>query len=181
MPISWLFALYLVERLYELRLAKRNQQQLEARGGRELYPESYRAIVAVHLLFWPALLAESWPWRVPLDLLTGCCLAALALLMALRYWCIVTLGPFWNTRVVILPGARLTRSGPYRWLRHPNYLVVTLEFIFLPLLMRAPYTLVLFSLLNGLVLRHRIAREEMALKEAAGCGDNRCIETPPFP
>jgi methyltransferase len=93
--------------------------------------------------------------------------------MGLRYWCILTLGVFWNTRILVLPGAAAVRRGPYRFLRHPNYLVVTLEFALLPLLMRAPFTLVVFSLANLAVLRRRIRFEEQALREETDWGKGR--------
>jgi methyltransferase len=165
MSLWWIFAFYALERGLEVVIAGRNRRQLLARGGVELYPQSFRLIVLLHSLFALALLFEAHPWRVPFDALTIACLSALLLLQALRYWCIVSLGPFWNTRIIVLPGASVRRSGPYRWLRHPNYLVVILEFVFLPLLMRAPVTLIVFSLANLLVLRRRIALEERALRE----------------
>lgn len=165
MSLWWVFGFYFLERLFELRLAARNRRLLLARGGREFFPETYRTIVVLHTLFFAALLAESYPWRVPPDPLTLFCLAALALLMALRYWCIATLGAHWNTRIVVLPGSAVVRKGPYRLIRHPNYLVVVLEFALLPLLCRAPITLVIFSLANLVVLRRRIGFEERALRE----------------
>jgi len=165
MSLWWVFAFYALERLCELRLAARNRRVIITRGGREFFAETYRELVLLHTLFFAALLAESYPWRVPLDLLTLFCLAALALLMALRYWCIASLGAHWNTRIVVLPGAAAVRRGPYRFLRHPNYLVVVLEFALLPLLCRALVTLIVFSLANLLVLRRRIGFEERALGE----------------
>lgn len=166
MSLWWVFAFYILERGAEVLIAGRNRRRLLARGGRELHPWSFRAIVLLHSLFALSLLVEAHPWQVPIDSLTIGCLFALLLLQLLRYWCIVSLGPFWNTRIIVLPGAAVCRGGPYRWLRHPNYLVVVLEFIFLPLLMRAPVTLVVFSLANLLVLRRRIALEEQSLWEA---------------
>jgi methyltransferase len=165
MSLWWIFAFYFAERLFELWLAARNRRILLARGGREFYPETFRSLVWLHSLFFAALLLESYPWLVPLDRLTLFCLAGLALLMGLRYWCILTLGVHWNARILVLPGAPAVRRGPYRLLKHPNYLAVTLEFALLPLLMRAPLTLVVFSLANLAVLRQRIALEEQALRE----------------
>ncbi len=163
MSLWWLFAILAEQRLVELRLAARNRARLLARGGREFYPESYRNIFCLHLLFYLALLLESYPWRIPFDLLTWLTLAVLVLLQLLRYWCIVSLGDFWNTRIILLPGGQVVRKGPYRFLRHPNYLVVILEFFCIPLLARAPLTLLIFSLVNLVLLRQRIRLEERAL------------------
>jgi len=170
MSLWWVFGFYFLERFFELGLAVRNSRLLLARGGREFYPETFKELVLLHTLFFAALLAESFPWRVPLDRLTLFSLAALALLMALRYWCILTLGVFWNARILVLPGAKAVRRGPYRFLRHPNYLAVTLEFAVLPLLMRAPLTLIVFSLANLVILRRRIRFEEQALRECTDWG-----------
>lgn len=164
MSLWWIFGFYFAERGFELRLARRNRRRLLARGGLEIAPETYRTLVVLHLAFFAVLLIESHPWRIPLDPLTFVCLAVLALSMLLRYWCIATLGEFWNTRIVVLPGAKAKRGGPYRFLRHPNYLAVTLEFAALPLLARAPVTLFLFTIANLAVLRRRIALEEKALR-----------------
>ena len=125
--------------------------------------------MALHASFLAALAVEGYPWRVPADGRTWACLGALAALMAGRYWCIASLGGHWNTRIVVVPGAPRVRRGPYRWLPHPNYLVVALEFLALPLLLRAPVTLAVFFPLNLLLLRQRIRLEERALAEA-GCG-----------
>ena len=171
MSLWWIFGFYFGERLFELLIAGRNRRRMEARGGREFHPESYRTIVLLHTLFFASLLAESFPWRAPLDSLTLFCLIFLILLQGLRYWCIVSLGDYWNTRIILVPGAEARRRGPYRFLRHPNYLVVTLEFAVIPLLMRAPLTLVVFSLANLVVLRQRIRLEEEALREFTDYGE----------
>lgn len=170
MSLWWIFGFYFGERLFELLLARRNFRRLKARGGREFHPETYPTVVGLHVLFFASLLAESFPWRVPLDPLTFFCLILLVLLQALRYWCIASLGEYWNTRIILVPGAEARRRGPYRFLRHPNYLAVTLEFAVLPLLMRAPLTLVVFSLANLLILRQRIRLEEAALREFTNYG-----------
>ena len=161
----WIFGVVALQRLYELRHSRRNQRKLEAIGGREHHPESFRNVAALHGLFLTALLVESYPWRLPVDGRTVFCLAALALLSGLRYWCISALGDYWNVRIVVVPGAAAIRTGPYRYLRHPNYLAVALEFLFLPLLLRAPVTLAVFLLPGLLVLRQRIRLEEQALRE----------------
>ena len=168
--LAWVPPVVAAQRLGELLLCRRNRLRLLARGGREVRPDTYKTMVALHALFLLFLGVESYPWRVPADILTWGCLAALGAVTALRYWVIDSLGEYWNTRVVVVPGARLVRTGPYRLLRHPNYLVIVLEFLLLPLLMRAPVTLVLFSLANLAALRRRIRIEEAALAETASAG-----------
>src|SRR5512139_3259736 len=163
-PMGWLVPVLTAQRLLELRLSARNRRRLLSRGGREVRPETYRTMVALHALFLVSLALESFPWRVPMDFRTAGCLFALAAVTFLRYWAIACLGEYWNTRVVVVPGCRVARSGPYRFLRHPNYLVIVLEFLILPLLMRAPGTLLLFSLANVAVLHQRIRIEEDALR-----------------
>jgi peptide/nickel transport system substrate-binding protein len=176
--LAWVAPVVAAQRLWELWLCRRNRRRLLARGGREVRPDTYRTMAALHLLFLVSLSLESYPWRVPADVRTWACLAALAAVTALRYWAISSLGEHWNTRVVVVPGARLVRSGPYRFLRHPNYLVIVLEFLLLPLLMRAPATLVVFSLANLAVLRQRIRIEEAALAEFAGHRLLACLLLP---
>ena len=165
MSLWWVFAFLLVERLFELRVAAKNRRILLLRGGQEFFPESYRIIVWMHLLFLVCLILESYPWLVPVDGLTLFCLSGVLLLQLVRYWCVYSLKEFWNTRIILVPGARVIRCGPYRFMRHPNYLVVTLEFAILPLLARAPLTLLVFSVANLFVLRRRIILEEQALRE----------------
>jgi methyltransferase len=107
--------------------------------------------LAVFLLI-PADRAPSWPL-----------LAVFVLLQAARIWVVATLGPYWTTRVLSLPGAPLVRRGPYRWVRHPNYLIVTAEIAVLPLAFDAWAIAIAFSLANALLLYHRIGIEEGAL------------------
>ncbi|NIQ97144.1 MAG: hypothetical protein GWO11_01310 [Desulfuromonadales bacterium] len=161
----WILGFLIMERLFELVLARRNRRKMIDRGGREYFPETYRHIVILHVAFFVALIVESWPWRIPVDALTLFGLILLALTMTLRYWCIVTLKEHWNTRIIVVPGTEPIRKGPYRFLRHPNYLAVTLEFAVIPLLLRAPLTLIVFCVLNLGILRRRIALEEEALGE----------------
>ena len=165
MSLWWVFALLLVERLFELWLAAKNRRILLQRGGREFFPESYRIIVWTHLLFLAILILESYPWFVPIDNLTLVCLSSVLLLQLMRYWCVCSLKEYWNTRIILVPGAKVRRSGPYRFMRHPNYLVVTLEFAILPVLARAPITFMVFTIANLFVLRRRIILEEQALRE----------------
>jgi methyltransferase len=169
--MAWVVPAVSAQRIAELWLSRRNRLRLLARGGREVRPETYRTMVALHVLFLASLAWESHPWRVPLDARSWGCFAALLVVTALRYWSIASLGEYWNTRVIVVPGARVVRRGPYRILRHPNYLVIVLEFLLFPLLLRAPVTLLLFTIANLAVLRQRIRIEEEALREATDYAD----------
>jgi methyltransferase len=84
----------------------------------------------------------------------------------LRWWCIAVLGRQWNTRVIVVPGLRLVAGGPYRWMRHPNYVAVVAEGIALPLVHTAWVTAVVFTVLNIPLLAVRIRAEEAALTSA---------------
>ena len=83
----------------------------------------------------------------------------------MRIWCLTSLGKFWNTKIIILPGADVVIKGPYKFIRHPNYLIVTTELLVLPLLFSAYFTAIVFSILNIWMLSVRIPTEERALKE----------------
>ena len=171
MSFAWILAVLLLQRVGELALCRRNRGALIARGGKEFYPETYPAMVALHTCFFLSLAWESYPWRIPLDTRTTVCLAGLVAVTALRYASIATLGGRWTTRIVAVPGSNIVRSGPYRIFRHPNYLVIVLEFLLFPLLLRAPFTLVAFSLANVPLLRQRIRLEEKVLREITDYGE----------
>ncbi|MGE5664285.1 MAG: isoprenylcysteine carboxyl methyltransferase family protein [Deltaproteobacteria bacterium] len=171
MSFAWVIPVIVIQRLFELRLSERHRSALLARGGREYHAETFPAMVALHVLFLASLAVESYPWRFPLDAVTWGCLAALAVVTAGRYWVIASLGEYWNVRIVVVPGAAVRRAGPYRFMRHPNYLVIVLEFLLLPLLMRAPVTLVVFSTANLFVLGERIRLEEKVLRELTDYGE----------
>lgn len=165
MSLLWVFAYLGLERLLELYVSRKHRQALEAVGGREYYPETFFRMAALHALFLVALFWESYPWRIPTDPFHGALLAFFVLLQGMRYWCILSLGDAWNTRIVLVPGGSVQKRGPYLLLAHPNYLVVTLEFITLPLLMHAPWTFLVFFPANLLILRQRIRLEERALRQ----------------
>ncbi len=171
MSFAWVLAVLVLQRMGELALCRRNRRSLIARGGRECFPETYPAMVALHAGFLLSLAWESYPWRIPLDARTIACLAGLAAVTALRYASIAALGERWTTRIVVVPGSKVVRDGPYRFLRHPNYIAIVLEFLLVPLLLRAPFTLVAFSLANVPVLRKRVRLEEKVLREVTDYGN----------
>jgi methyltransferase len=112
--------------------------------------------------------AEVWllqrPWKIEVAVVAS---LLLVVALGLRWWTLATLGARWTTRVVVVPGEHLVKTGPYRWLRHPNYLAVVVEIAAIPMIHSAWLTAVIFSAANLAILRHRIAAEERALREFA--------------
>jgi methyltransferase len=146
-------------RLVELLHAHRNTKALIRRGGIEIGARHYPLFILLHtawlaslFLFVPADARFSWPW-----------LALLLLMQAARLWCILSLGPWWTTRIITVPGAPLVRRGPYRFIRHPNYAVVVVEIAALPMVFGAWRIALIFSLLNAALLAWRIHVEGRAL------------------
>ena len=159
-----------MQRLAELRYSRRNERRLRARGAVERGRGHYPAMVAIHTLWLVSTLVEgllrgpeppAW-WPVPL--------AAFLLVQPLRYWAILSLGENWNVRVLLVPGTRLVRSGPYRLFPHPNYVVVAVEVASFPLIFGAWATALVFSALNAAFLYVRIREENRALRDLAGSG-----------
>lgn len=147
-----------LERLAELWLARRNTRALLAQGALEFSPGHYPLIVLLHA-FWLAGLWW-WGWQQPLNMAW---LAIFILLQILRVWVLTTLGPRWTTRIIVQPGLSLVASGPYRWISHPNYVVVVGEIAVLPLCVGLSVYALVFSLANAAVLAIRIRAENAAL------------------
>lgn len=156
-----ILAFVTVQRIAELVLARRNTRRLIAKGAVEAAPAHYPAIVAVHAAWLIALwaFAPTRPPDIPL-------LIVFAMLQAARVWVIATLGERWTTRILILPGAPLIRSGPYKFSSHPNYIVVAAEILVLPLVFGLIGVALVFSALNALILWVRINAENSALRYA---------------
>lgn len=151
--------LVVIQRLGELVLANRNTQKLRAQGALEFGADHYPLIVFLHgfwllAVLWllPADLHIAWPW-----------LSAFLLLEFARVWVIASLGPYWTTRVISLPGTPLVRRGPYRYVRHPNYMVVAGEILALPMAFGEWKVALGFSIANAVLLFWRIRVEEGAL------------------
>lgn len=162
------------ERVVELRVSNRNAAWSLRNGGVEHGRGHYPAMVLLHSGFLVACFAEAWLLDRPfwpalgLPLLLGA-----GLLQALRWWCIKTLGDRWNTRVIVVPGLPRIDFGPYRLLRHPNYLVVVLEGLVLPLIHNSWLTAGAFTVLNAVLLRTRIQAENRALDAMEQAGTDR--------
>ena len=162
--VRWIVLLVALERLAELIHGERNTRRLLAEGARIVGDGHYPLLVAVHA----GWLAALWMF-VPRDAEVNIPLLALFLLLqAARLWIILSLGPYWTTRIVTLPGRPLVRRGPYRWVRHPNYLLVSAEIAVLPLAFGAWEIALVFSLLNATALTVRIRAEDRALADRRG-------------
>ncbi|MFC5835627.1 isoprenylcysteine carboxyl methyltransferase family protein [Nonomuraea insulae] len=163
-PYALLIGLVVLERLAELVVARRNLAWARSRGGVEYGRRHYPWIVAAHVALLVAAPAEVWLLGRPfLPALGWPMLAVVVLAQGLRWWCVGTLGRQWNTRVVVVPGLPLVSRGPYRWLRHPNYVAVVAEGIALPLVHTAWLTAAAFTVANAVLLTVRIRVEERAL------------------
>lgn len=162
---AWLIGFLLVQRLAELVLARRNTARLRAEGAVEFGAGHYPVMVTLHAAWWLALAWFGHDRPVNLGWL-----ALFVLLQAARVWVIASLGGRWTTRVMVLPGAEVVARGPYRWLKHPNYLVVALEIAVVPLALGLPGVALTFTLANAALLAWRIRLENRALAWSAGAG-----------
>ena len=157
-----ILGLVTLQRLGELVLARRNTDRLRAQGAYEVAAGHYPLIVALHGAWlaglWYLVVHDgadtvSWPW-----------LGVFVILQALRVWVIATLGPRWTTRIIVLPGAPLVASGPYRFVSHPNYCIVAAEILVLPLVFGLVWYGIVFSAVNAVVMWIRICAEAAALR-----------------
>ncbi|WP_426438218.1 isoprenylcysteine carboxyl methyltransferase family protein [Bradyrhizobium genosp. P] len=155
---SVILTLVTLQRLGELVLSRHNTSRLLARGAIEVGANHYPLIVSVHAAWLIAL----WVWGRDQDV-NMAALAAYLALQGLRVWILATLGPRWTTRIIVLPGAPLVASGPYRYLPHPNYAVVVGEIALLPLALHLPWPALIFTVLDLAVLAVRIRVETRVL------------------
>lgn len=164
------------ERLAEMVVARRNAAWSFAHGGVEHGRSHWPFMVLLHIGLLVGCLAEVWLLDRPfLPWLGWPMLALVVAAQGLRWWCITTLGPQWNARVIVVPGMPRVTAGPYRWFRHPNYVAVVVEGVALPLVHTAWVTAVAFTLLNTVILTMRLRAEEaaLALLEAPGTAPGR--------
>lgn len=167
-PYTLLVLLVAFERLIELNTARRNTEWSLARGGREHGAGHYPAMVLLHTGLLAGCLAEVHYGGRPFVAALGWpMLGLVAAAQLLRWWCVGTLGPRWNTRVIVVPGLPLVDRGPYRLLRHPNYAAVAVEGAALPLVHGAWITALCFTALNAPWLVVRLRCENAALGAAA--------------
>jgi len=162
-----------LQRLIELLIARYNTRRLLEEGAKEHGARHYPVIVVLHMA-WLASLVIFVPYNAPLNWLL---LAVFVVLQLARVWVLMSLGRYWTTRIITVPDEPLVRRGPFRWVSHPNYMVVEAEIIVVPLIAGAWELAVVFGALNALVLAWRIRLEEQALaprrNQANGSGRTR--------
>jgi methyltransferase len=156
-----------LQRLLELCLSCRNERRARARGAIERGAGHYKPLVATHASWLVSTFVEGAVRGPELPAFWPVPLALFLLVQPLRYWAVFSLGDKWNTRILVVPGAKLVRRGPYRYLKHPNYVVVAVEILTFPLIFGAWITALVFSILNATLLYVRIKEENRALVELA--------------
>lgn len=159
-----LYLCIIMQRLIELVIAKSNENWMKKRGGIETGQEHYKWFVIVHCLFFVAIYLEAWLFGREDFSVNYILLSIFLLTQFLRAWCIVSLGRFWNTKIIVLPRVALIRKGPYKYVKHPNYIIVGIELLVIPLLFGAYLTAVIFPIIHLVLLKIRIPNEEKALR-----------------
>ncbi len=152
------------ERIIELIISARHARWAFARGGTEAGAAHYPAMAAFHTLFILSCAGEAIIFKRTFSATLGwIALGGALFAQAMRYWAVAALGRRWNTRIIVLPEVAPVASGPYRFLRHPNYLAIVIEMICVPMIYGCWITAVVFSAGNAMLLRVRIKAEESAL------------------
>ena len=152
----------IIQRLSELYIARGNEKWLRSQGAVEYGKEHYPFIVALHTLFIISIIVEYiLRGNTPIDFVF---LILFALLLLFKFWALSSLGKYWNTKIYHIPGVALVNKGPYKFLKHPNYMVVVSEIAIIPLAFHLYYTAIIFTLLNAVMLTVRIKEENKILK-----------------
>lgn len=164
----WAIFIYLVvQRLVEVNIAKRNERWLKVHGGVERGEGHYKWFIIVHTLFFLSILLEVYIRKAPIQNPGLVILTLFILTQVLRVWCITSLGKFWNTKIIVSPNYPLIQKGPYKYISHPNYVVVGIELFIIPIMFQAYLTSIIFPILHIILLLIRIPAEERALREAS--------------
>ena len=165
--MSTLFIIFIfflaIQRIIELRLAKKNEEIVREEGAVEYDSEGYKYIVYMHIAFFISLILEKYLLSRGFNALSLLFFIIFIVTQLLRYWAITSLGKYWNTKILVVPDIELVKRGPYKYLRHPNYLAVITEIAVIPLIFSCYITCIIFSILNFLTLLRRIRIEEDAL------------------
>jgi len=162
MTVFIIFICFLIlQRLFELFIAKQNEKWLLAQGAVEYGKEHYPYMVAMHTLFIISVMAEYF-WRGTYQV-NYVLLVSFFVLISLKVVIISTLGTYWNTKIFKIPGSRPVANGIYKYVKHPNYIIVICEIAIIPLTFQLYYTAVIFTVLNAIMLTIRIKKENEVL------------------
>ncbi len=161
----FIFAVVVIQRLVELIISKQNEKWLLAHRAVEYGASHYKYIVIMHTCFFLSLITEFnlSDRGKELNILNYSFLVFFILLQFGRIWVLASLGKFWNTKIFRIKGVELVKKGPYKFFKHPNYIIVILEILILPLIFNLYYTAIIFTVLNALMLSVRIKEENKAL------------------
>lgn len=159
--VTWVLVYIVIQRLGELVHANRNTRRLLSEGGEEYGEDHYHYFIFLHSA-WIAVIALLVD---PLHEIHPAMLVLFVATQLLRIWTLASIGRWWTTRIISAPHFDRVKRGPYRYIRHPNYLVVVLEVAIVPLMLGLPAVALLFSVLNAILLRHRISVENAVLGE----------------
>lgn len=159
--VTWVMVYIVVQRLTELIYANRNTARLLSEGGAEHGADHYQYFIFLHSA-WIAIIALMVD---PQHIIHPAMLAIFVASQILRVWTLASIGRWWTTRIISAPHFDRVERGPYRFVPHPNYLVVVLEVAIVPLMLGLPWVALVFSILNAILLRHRIAIENSVLSE----------------
>lgn len=153
------------QRIIELLIARNNEKWIRSQGGYEVGAKHYPYMVAIHIGFFISLIIEFFAFKEGVSRFWLPLFVLFISFQLMRVWVISSLGRYWNTKILVLPGANVVKKGPFHFIRHPNYVVVTCEIIVIPLMFGAYFTAVVFTILNVIILSVRIPKEEAALRE----------------
>jgi methyltransferase len=163
MLFIYFFTLLVIQRAFELVIARRNEKWMKSKGAIEVGGKHYPIMVLMHGAFLILLLIEVLVLKKEISPLWPIVLTCFLFTQIIRVWSLASLGKYWNTKIIILPNTNIVKKGPYKYLRHPNYTIVVLEILLIPLLFQAYWTAAIFSILNIFMLSIRIPLEEKAL------------------
>jgi methyltransferase len=163
MILIFFLSVIIVQRIAELIAARRNALKMFSLGAVEYDNKGYSFIVLMHIFFFISIIFEFFFMKRVISPFFPYMLVLFLSAQALRYWSISKLGIYWNTRIIVLKGSRLVKSGPYKFLKHPNYTAVVTEIALIPLMFSCYFTAVVFSVMNLIVLKRRIKIETEAL------------------
>ncbi len=148
------------ERLLELNIASKNERWMKAKGAIEVGKNHYKYFILLHSLFFICLIVEAHYANATINFFF---FGVFLLAQVGRIWCILSLGRFWNTKIIILPNVLCIKKGPYKYIKHPNYVIVFIELFVIPAMFGAYVTAILFPITHLFLLTIRIPEEEKAL------------------